>query len=197
MEIESEDQGINPVYKFLNKATGEYLFITMQDFSSLADNTSSSSPVKVCGEIYQWKFSDAYNNDYLNKEIPLYAFYKASNVVGLNINSNGEVRVVKTPVNSDNSVPSDVPGINGTLSQFTLQTSRTLKYLSAEEFNTVIGNQEEDEGVALVFEEDMSVNPFTGKKYLQKQRLSIILMDQSQLQTTMLIYIFVRRIICF
>ncbi|MCD7915989.1 MAG: hypothetical protein LUG96_12520 [Tannerellaceae bacterium] len=116
MEIESEDQGINPVYKFLNKATGEYLSITMQDFSSLADNTSSSSPVKVGGEIYQWKFSDAYNNDYLNKEIPLYAFYKASNVVGLNINSNGEVRVVKTPVNSDNSVPSDVPGINGTLS---------------------------------------------------------------------------------
>ncbi|MCD7915990.1 MAG: hypothetical protein LUG96_12525 [Tannerellaceae bacterium] len=45
-----------------------------------------------------------------------------------------------------------------------MQTSRTLKYLSAEEFNTVIGNQEEDEGVALVFEEDMSVNPFTGKK---------------------------------
>lgn len=167
VDIESEDQGINPVYMFLNKATGDYLSLTSEDFKSLGLDASSTTPVKVGGDIYRWKFSTSHNNAYLSKNISLYAYIENSYAIGLNVNASGDVRVVKTKVNTSgtaNEVTSDAPYADDFLSRFTLQTAYTLKYLTDLQFNEVIGNQDKEDGVSLVFDEDLTINPFTGVK---------------------------------
>ncbi|MCD7978136.1 MAG: hypothetical protein LUG51_13645 [Tannerellaceae bacterium] len=171
------NQGANVVYSFLNKATGQYLAITMQDFGgTLAPDKTTEPFDKVIGdgatiaggEIYKWKFSDDYNNKPLLSQQPLYAFFNGSYSIGIRIFNNNEVRFVKRESSDDilsgnNQNNSNVNNVRYT--NFTLQKANKITYLSKDEFNSVLGNQDlqDEEGVELVFGEELVENPFAGK----------------------------------
>ena len=152
--VSSENQGQAPKFDFMNKGTGRMLDITMAEIlksESLVDLTPTTG-----GEIAGWAFSRTITK--LEDKRPLFSYFTTDSVVGFTT-TNG-VKVQKWAAK-------DVQ--NNTFAAFTLQAPGQV-YLSANELNTIFGNQKADAGVKLGFDKDILgttlTNPFNANKFV-------------------------------
>ena len=152
--VSSENQGQAPKFDFMNKGTGRMLDITMAEIlksQSQVDLTPTTG-----GEIAGWAFSRTITK--LEDKRPLFSYFTTDSVVGFTT-TNG-VKVQKWAAK-------DVQ--NNTFAAFTLQAPGQV-YLSANELNTIFGNQKADAGVKLGFDKDILgttlKNPFNAEKFV-------------------------------
>jgi len=152
--VSSENQGQAPKFDFMNKGTGRMLDITMAEIlksESQVDLTPTTG-----GEIAGWAFSRTITK--LEDKRPLFSYFTTDSVVGFTT-TNG-VKVQKWAAK-------DVQ--NNTFAAFTLQAPGQV-YLSANELNTIFGNQKADAGVKLGFDKDILgttlTNPFNANKFV-------------------------------
>ena len=152
--VSSEIQGQAPKFDFMNKGTGRMLDITMAEIlksESQVDLTPTTG-----GEIAGWAFSRTITK--LEDKRPLFSYFTTDSVVGFTT-TNG-VKVQKWAAK-------DVQ--NNTFAAFTLQAPGQV-YLSANELNTIFGNQKADAGVKLGFDKDILgttlTNPFNANKFV-------------------------------
>ena len=170
----SSNQGQSYAYDFFNKGTGQRLDITMQGLSDLEKNTLSSDTAQVGGEIAGWAFAPAYEKE-LTQDNYLYSYFSKDSVVGLAMEHGvaagnvAGVYVVKT--GAAEAMRQDA---STNLTKFTLKKASEI-VLSANEINTIFGQQDADKGVALSFDPNVNKvsqkNPFanTDAKFFAEQ----------------------------
>ncbi len=166
--VTEEGYGKEPIYDFLNKATGQYLTVTLDGKQGLTPDellSSTSDNVIVGGEIEGWAFSSVYKAG-VETEKPLYSYFKEDSVVILRTegSGNGPVALVKEAADK---LKATAPSYTGN-SVFSLKNADMIR-LSANSINTMLGLQAADKGVALKFNPDEAgdkvkvANPFNGK----------------------------------
>ncbi len=155
VSVSSENQGQAPKFDFMNKGTGRMLDITMAELAKQAAQVDQEATTG--GEIAGWAFSRTIKK--LEGERPLFSYFTSDSVVGFTT-PDGKVKVQKWAAK-------DVT--NTTFATFTLQAPGQV-YLSANELNTIFGNQKVDNGVKLGFNKDILgttlKNPFNANKFV-------------------------------
>ena len=157
--VSAENQGQNPKYDFLNKATGMYLDLSMA-------NGYNENPMNVIcgGEIGGWAFSFKFAES-LEESKPMYSYYESDKVVGLYLDNvagkAGDVLKAKT---SDASKVAKAG-----FAKFSLRYANQY-VLNAAQLNTILGTQDATEGVQLKFNPDIKgttlTNPFNNAKFV-------------------------------
>ena len=157
--VSAENQGQNPKYDFLNKATGMYLDLSM------ANGYNENPKNVICGgEIGGWAFSFKFAES-LEESKPMYSYYESDKVVGLYLDNvagkAGDVLKAKT---SDASKVA-----NAGFAKFSLRYANQY-VLNAAQLNTILGTQDATEGVQLKFNPDIKgttlTNPFNNAKFV-------------------------------
>ena len=155
--VMKEDQGQNPKYDFLNRGTGAYLDITMDEFIAPA-TTTDQAPV-LGGEVGGWAFSDIFLEGVENEK-PLYSYFKTDSVVGFVLGEYGQITLRKVKANEV---------ADAGFMTVSLKEADAL-VLTAEEINTKLGQQKADAGVKLKFDPDRNntslENPFSDVAFL-------------------------------
>ena len=157
--VSAENQGQNPKYDFLNKATGMYLDLSM------ANGYNENPKNVICGgEIGGWAFSFKFAES-LEESKPMYSYYESDKVVGLYLDDvagkAGNVLKAKT---SDASKVADAG-----FAKFSLRYANQY-VLNAAQLNTILGTQDAKEGLQLKFNPDIKgttlTNPFNNAKFV-------------------------------
>ena len=152
--VSSENQGQAPKFDFMNKGTGRMLDITMAEI--LKAESEVNQIATTGGEIAGWAFSSTITK--LESERPLFSYFTTDSVVGFTTTDGVKVQKWAAKDVKDN-----------TFAKFTLQAPGQV-YLSANELNTIFGNQKADAGVKLGFNKDILgttlKNPFNAEKFV-------------------------------
>ncbi|WP_147382100.1 DUF6383 domain-containing protein [Parabacteroides sp. AF48-14] len=155
--VMNEDQGQNPKFDFLNRETGDYLDITMDEFED--SNTETTQAPAVGGEIGGWAFSNIFETGVENEK-PLYSYFKADSIVGFMIDNTGKITLKK--INAR-----DLDATN--FMTVSLQEVPAMQ-MTAYEINTKLFQQRDDAGVRLIFDPDRNnttlENPFSDVEFL-------------------------------
>ena len=170
VEVATQVQGQAPKFDFVNKGTERRLDITMAGLEGLTKHSSSAtlvpaiSPIEVGGEISGWAFSKTYENE-LEKDMPLFSYFKTDSVIGFVLDGANNVAVAKCGANEDGTTVAN-------FAKFTLKTSDVVT-LGANELNTILGIQAADKGVKLTFKPDTLgttlENPFSSQKFVAEE----------------------------
>ena len=154
--ITEEGQGKEPIYDFVNKATGEFLAISEADVEGLEAGKTTTAGLSV-GETYGgWAFSSTYKNS-LETEQPMFTYVEADYVLLLvQVRNQLQVKKVKA---------SDVASETTAL-KFTVFNAGTY-VLSADEINGYL----KDNKNVLSFAPDAKadVNPFSTNAFVAKE----------------------------
>ena len=162
--VTEEGFGKEPIYDFLNKATGQYLTVTLDGLEGVtAANLFGITQGNVIagGEIEGWAFSKVYASG-VEEERPLYSYFTKDSVVAIHTANNqvGLKKMLATDVESQVA--------SNDLVHFTLTEANPI-VLSATAINTIFGMQDADKGVKLKFKEDKNktslVNYFSEYKF--------------------------------
>ena len=153
--ITEQGQGKEPIYDFVNKATGEFLAINEADVQGLAVNATSGA-LQV-GETYGgWAFARTYK-EVLEKNQPMFTYQEADYVLIL-LEDNGVLKAKKVLASEARDLTDAV--------KFTVYDAGTY-VLSADEINAYL----KDNKNVLNFNQDANadVNPFTTKAFVAKE----------------------------
>ena len=156
--ITEEGQGKEPIYDFVNKATGEFLAVSEADVQDLVlgKETSISGGLSVGETFGGWAFSSTYATD-LEQEQPMFTYQEADHVLVLTTNNKGQLQVKKVLAKEVDKVSNAV--------KFTVFNAGTY-VLSANEINAYL----KDNKNVLTFTPDAKadVNPFTSNAFVAK-----------------------------
>ena len=153
--ITEQGQGKEPIYDFVNKATGEFLAINEADVQGLAVNATSGA-LQV-GETYGgWAFARTYK-EVLEKNQPMFTYQEADYVLIL-LEDNGVLKAKKVLASEARDLTDAV--------KFTVYDAGTYVF-SADEINAYL----KDNKNVLNFNQDANadVNPFTTKAFVAKE----------------------------
>ena len=91
--VDAENQGQNPKYDFTNKI-GKFLGLEISTIKGKAAAPLAAVPAVVGGDLSGWKFSPVFKNG-VEKSV-LYSYFTNDSVIGLKVNTSGDVEMVKT-----------------------------------------------------------------------------------------------------
>ena len=156
VQVTEEGQGKEPIYDFVNKATGEFLAISEEDVVGLQVGEKTKTNLSVGETFGGWAFSPEYKEN-LKGNMPLYTYQEADNVLLLVKGENGGLKAKKVKASVARSESERV--------QFTLFDAGTY-VLSAAEINAYL----KDNKNVLTFTPDANadVNPFSTTAFVAK-----------------------------
>ena len=156
VQVTEEGQGKEPIYDFVNKATGEFLAISEEDVVGLQVGEKTKSNLSVGETFGGWAFSPEYKEN-LKGNMPLFTYQEADNVLLLVKGDNGGLKAKK--------VKASVARSESERAQFTLYDAGTY-VLSAAEINAYL----KDNKNVLTFTPDANadVNPFSTTAFVAK-----------------------------
>ena len=156
VQVTEEGQGKEPIYDFVNKATGEFLAISEEDVVGLQVGEKTKSNLSVGETFGGWAFSPEYKEN-LKGNMPLFTYQEADNVLLLVKGDNGGLKAKK--------VKASVARSESESAQFTLYDAGTY-VLSAAEINAYL----KDNKNVLTFTPDANadVNPFSTTAFVAK-----------------------------
>ena len=156
VQVTEEGQGKEPIYDFVNKATGEFLAISEEDVVGLQVGEKTKSNLSVGETFGGWAFSPEYKEN-LKGNMPLFTYQEADNVLLLVKGENGGLKAKK--------VKASVARLESEGVQFTLFDAGTY-VLSAAEINAYL----KDNKNVLTFTPDANadVNPFSTTAFVAK-----------------------------
>ena len=157
VQVTEEGQGKEPIYDFVNKATGEFLAISEEDVVGLQVGEKTKSNLSVGETFGGWAFSPEYKEN-LKGNMPLYTYQEADNVLLLVKGDKGGIKAKKVKASEARS--NSTGG-----AQFTLYDAGTY-VLSAAEINAYL----KDNKNVLTFTPDANadVNPFSTTAFVAK-----------------------------
>ena len=156
VQVTEEGQGKEPIYDFVNKATGEFLAISEEDVVGLQVGEKTKTNLSVGETFGGWAFSPEYKEN-LKGNMPLFTYQEADNVLLLVKGENGGLKAKKVKASVARSESERV--------QFTLFDAGTY-VLSAAEINAYL----KDNKNVLTFTPDANadVNPFSTTAFVAK-----------------------------
>ena len=156
VQVTEEGQGKEPIYDFVNKATGEFLAISEEDVVGLQVGEKTKTNLSVGETFGGWAFSPEYKEN-LKGNMPLFTYQEADNVLLLVKGDNGGLKAKKVKASVARSESERV--------QFTLFDAGTY-VLSAAEINAYL----KDNKNVLTFTPDANadVNPFSTTAFVAK-----------------------------
>ena len=156
VQVTEEGQGKEPIYDFVNKATGEFLAISEEDVVGLQVGEKTKTNLSVGETFGGWAFSPEYKEN-LKGNMPLFTYQEADNVLLLVKGDNGGLKAKKVKASVARSESESV--------QFTLFDAGTY-VLSAAEINAYL----KDNKNVLTFTPDANadVNPFSTTAFVAK-----------------------------
>ena len=156
VQVTEEGQGKEPIYDFVNKATGEFLAISEEDVVGLQVGEKTKTNLSVGETFGGWAFSPEYKEN-LKGNMPLFTYQEADNVLLLVKGENGGLKAKK--------VKASVARSESEIVQFTLFDAGTY-VLSAAEINAYL----KDNKNVLTFTPDANadVNPFSTTAFVAK-----------------------------
>ena len=156
VQVTEEGQGKEPIYDFVNKATGEFLAISEEDVVGLQVGEKTKTNLSVGETFGGWAFSPEYKEN-LKGNMPLYTYQEADNVLLLVKGDKGGIKAKKVKASVARSESERV--------QFTLFDAGTY-VLSAAEINAYL----KDNKNVLTFTPDANadVNPFSTTAFVAK-----------------------------
>ena len=156
VQVTEEGQGKEPIYDFVNKATGEFLAISEEDVVGLQEGEKTKTNLSVGETFGGWAFSPEYKEN-LKGNMPLFTYQEADNVLLLVKGENGGLKAKKVKASVARSESERV--------QFTLFDAGTY-VLSAAEINAYL----KDNKNVLTFTPDANadVNPFSTTAFVAK-----------------------------
>ena len=156
VQVTEEGQGKEPIYDFVNKATGEFLAISEEDVVGLQVGEKTKTNLSVGETFGGWAFSPEYKEN-LKGNMPLFTYQEADNVLLLIKGENGGLKAKKVKASVARSESERV--------QFTLFDAGTY-VLSAAEINAYL----KDNKNVLTFTPDANadVNPFSTTAFVAK-----------------------------
>ena len=156
VQVTEEGQGKEPIYDFVNKATGEFLAISEEDVVGLQVGEKTKTNLSVGETFGGWAFSPEYKEN-LKGNMPLFTYQEADNVLLLVKGENGGLKAKKVKASVARSESEKV--------QFTLFDAGTY-VLSAAEINAYL----KDNKNVLTFTPDANadVNPFSTTAFVAK-----------------------------
>ena len=156
VQVTEEGQGKEPIYDFVNKATGEFLAISEEDVVGLQVGEKTKTNLSVGETFGGWAFSPEYKEN-LKGNMPLFTYQEADNVLLLVKGENGGLKAKKVKASVARSESERV--------QFTLFDAGTY-VLSAAEINAYL----KDNKNVLTFTPDATadVNPFSTTAFVAK-----------------------------
>ena len=156
VQVTEEGQGKEPIYDFVNKATGEFLAISEEDVVGLQVGEKTKTNLSVGETFGGWAFSPEYKEN-LKGNMPLFTYQEADNVLLLVKGENGGLKAKK--------VKASVARSESERGQFTLFDAGTY-VLSAAEINAYL----KDNKNVLTFTPDANadVNPFSTTAFVAK-----------------------------
>ena len=156
VQVTEEGQGKEPIYDFVNKATGEFLAISEEDVVGLQVGEKTKTNLSVGETFGGWAFSPEYKEN-LKGNMPLFTYQEADNVLLLVQGENGGLKAKKVKASVARSESERV--------QFTLYDAGTY-VLSAAEINAYL----KDNKNVLTFTPDANadVNPFSTTAFVAK-----------------------------
>ena len=156
VQVTEEGQGKEPIYDFVNKATGEFLAISEEDVVGLQVGEKTKTNLSVGETFGGWAFSPEYKGN-LKGNMPLFTYQEADNVLLLVKGENGGLKAKKVKASVARSESERV--------QFTLFDAGTY-VLSAAEINAYL----KDNKNVLTFTPDANadVNPFSTTAFVAK-----------------------------
>ena len=156
VQVTEEGQGKEPIYDFVNKATGEFLAISEEDVVGLQVGEKTKTNLSVGETFGGWAFSPEYKEN-LKGNMPLFTYQEADNVLLLVEGENGGLKAKKVKASVARSESERV--------QFTLFDAGTY-VLSAAEINAYL----KDNKNVLTFTPDANadVNPFSTTAFVAK-----------------------------
>ena len=156
VQVTEEGQGKEPIYDFVNKATGEFLAISEEDVVGLQVGKKTKTNLSVGETFGGWAFSPEYKEN-LKGNMPLFTYQEADNVLLLVKGENGGLKAKKVKASVARSESERV--------QFTLFDAGTY-VLSAAEINAYL----KDNKNVLTFTPDANadVNPFSTTAFVAK-----------------------------
>ena len=128
VQVTEEGQGKEPIYDFVNKATGEFLAISEEDVVGLQVGGTTDAELSVGETFGGWAFSPEYKEN-LKGNMPLYTYQEADNVLLLVKGDKGGIKAKKVKASEARS--NSTGG-----AQFTLYDAGTY-VLSAAEINAI------------------------------------------------------------
>ena len=157
VQVTEEGQGKEPIYDFVNKATGEFLAISEEDVVGLQVGEKTKSNLSVGETFGGWAFSPEYKEN-LKGNMPLFTYQEADNVLLLVKGDKGGIKAKKVKASEARS--NSTGG-----AQFTLYDAGTY-VLSAAEINAYL----KDNKNVLTFTPDANadVNPFSTTAFVAK-----------------------------
>ena len=157
VQVTEEGQGKEPIYDFVNKATGEFLAISEEDVVGLQVEGTTDAELSVGETFGGWAFSPEYKEN-LKGNMPLYTYQEADNVLLLVKGDKGGIKAKKVKASEARS--NSTGG-----AQFTLYDAGTY-VLSAAEINAYL----KDNKNVLTFTPDANadVNPFSTTAFVAK-----------------------------
>ena len=156
VQVTEEGPGKEPIYDFVNKATGEFLAISEEDVVGLQVGEKTKTNLSVGETFGGWAFSPEYKEN-LKGNMPLFTYQEADNVLLLVKGENGGLKAKKVKASVARSESERV--------QFTLFDAGTY-VLSAAEINAYL----KDNKNVLTFTPDANadVNPFSTTAFVAK-----------------------------
>ena len=157
VQVTEEGQGKEPIYDFVNKATGEFLAISEEDVVGLQVGETTDAELSVGETFGGWAFSPEYKES-LKGNMPLYTYQEADNVLLLVKGDKGGIKAKKVKASEARS------NLTGG-AKFTLFDAGTY-VLSAAEINAYL----KDNKNVLTFTPDANadVNPFSTTAFVAK-----------------------------
>ena len=157
VQVTEEGQGKEPIYDFVNKATGEFLAISEEDVVGLQVGEKTKTNLSVGETFGGWAFSPEYKEN-LKGNMPLFTYQEADNVLLLVKGDKGGIKAKKVKASEARS--NSTGG-----AQFTLYDAGTY-VLSAAEINAYL----KDNKNVLTFTPDANadVNPFSTTAFVAK-----------------------------
>ena len=157
VQVTEEGQGKEPIYDFVNKATGEFLAISEEDVVGLQVGETTDAELSVGETFGGWAFSPEYKES-LKGNMPLYTYQEADNVLLLVKGDKGGIKAKKVKASEARS--NSTGG-----ARFTLFDAGTY-VLSAAEINAYL----KDNKNVLTFTPDANadVNPFSTTAFVAK-----------------------------
>ena len=121
-------------YDFTNKI-GKFLGLEISTIKGKAAAPLAAVPAVVGGDLSGWKFSPVFKNG-VEKSV-LYSYFTNDSVIGLKVNTSGDVEMVKTIATT--------AGITAAgFTEFELVEAASIVVSGADEFNTIFGTQAEE-----------------------------------------------------
>ena len=154
VQVTEEGQGKEPIYDFVNKATGEFLAISEEDVVGLQVGGTTDAELSVGETFGGWAFSPEYKEN-LKGNMPLYTYQEADNVLLLVKGDKGGIKAKKVKASEARS--NSTGG-----AQFTLYDAGTYVLIAAE-INAYLKDNKN-----VTPDANADVNPFSTTAFVAK-----------------------------